>query len=202
MAHGDIQIVRAPEYGFRTRKVKPPDPGTSGDQNEAPPPSQTFALHSGLRGGAGQRGEVGMYTDLGSFGIDGKWNAIRTVPFDLALLARLAVSFTPSQPVHGPYGNATGFLGGLGTLLHLPVLMGFNVGRLTFVLSPGGATLLDFHGHITQAVRLGGAVQLRIASWFAIQPEGSWMHEVVGPTDMGYATVGLGLLFLHVPKYE
>ena len=195
---GDIQVIAAPEYAFRTRASKRPDPGPSGDDATGALPSMTGALHAGLRGGAGGRGEVGLHTNFGSFGIDGKWNAVRTEHFDLALLARLTASLLPTQPVHGLYRNEAG----VSTFLQLPVLLGFNIDPLTFVLSPGGATLLDAQGRITQGVRMGAAIQLRITSRFALQPETSWMREVAGPTDMGLATVGLGILFLHQAKYD
>jgi hypothetical protein len=98
----------------------------------------------------------------------------------------------------GPYADE----GTFSAFLHVPVLVGFNVDRLTFVLSPGGATLVNARGQLTQGVRCGAAIQLRLASWFAVHPEASWMREVAGPTDMGFATAGLGLIFFKLPKYQ
>jgi len=193
----DVQVLLAPEYVTRTRASKPEpplvDPGA-----EAPPPPASGAFHVGLRTGVGERGELGMHGDLpGSFGVDGKWNAVRTAPFDLALMARFTASGGATQPVNGPYHDK----GSVGAFLHLPVLLGFNVDRLTFVLSPGSVTLVNSTGHLTEGVRAGAAVQVRIASRFALQPEASWMHEVAGPTDMGYAAFGLGFIFRALPSY-
>ena len=104
-------------------------------------------------------------------------------------------SVVETQPTSGPYRDDRG----LSTFLHLPVLLGLNVDRLTFVLSPGVVTLLNGQGRVTQGVRLGGGIRVRITSGFAIHPEASWMREVAGPTDMGYATVGLGFVFPKLP---
>jgi hypothetical protein len=102
-----------------------------------------------------------MHGDVpGSFGVDGKWNAVRTVPFDLALMARVTASGITTQPLHGPYRNE----GGVGAFVHVPILLGFNVDRLTFVLSPGAVTLVDRQGRFSQGVRAGAAVQVRITS--------------------------------------
>lgn len=193
----DVQVILAPEYVTRTRASKPApplvDPGS-----EAPPPVASGAFHVGLRTGVGERGELGMHGDLpGSFGVDGKWNAIRTAPFDLALMARFTASGGATQPVDGPYHDK----GSVGAFLHLPVLLGFNVDRLTFVLSPGSVTVASSTGRFTEGVRTGAAVQVRITSRFAIQPEASWMHEIAGPTDMGYAAVGLGFILRALPAY-
>lgn len=194
----DVQVILAPEYVTRTRTAKPGRPSIEGS-DEPPPPPATGAFHVGLRTGVGERGEVAMHGDLpGSFGVDGKWNAVRTAPFDVALMARITASGFASQPVNGPYHDE----GYVGAFLHLPVLLGFNVDRLTFVLSPGGVTLMNPQGRLTQGVRAGAAVQLRITSRFALHPEASWMHEVAGPTDMGYAALGLGFIFRALPSYE
>jgi len=140
-----------------------------------------------------------MHGDLpGSFGVDGKWNAVRTGPFDLAFMARVTASLLNTQPVNGPYRDERG----AGGFLHLPILLGFNVDQLTFVLSPGSVTLLNAQGRLTQGVRGGAAVQLRITSRFALQPEVSWMREVAGPTDMGYVALGLGIIVVNLPSYE
>jgi hypothetical protein len=40
---------------------------------------------------------------------------------------------------------------------------------------------------------------VRITSGFAVHPEASWMREVAGPTDMGFATFGLGFVFPKLP---
>jgi hypothetical protein len=195
----DVQVILAPEYMARTRAAKPLRPTGFDDGAEAPPPPTVTLMHAGLRTGVGERGEVAMHGDLpGSFGVDVKWNVVRTAPFDLALMTRFTVAGLTTQPVNGPYRDQPG----AGGFLHLPILLGFNVDRLTFVLSPGSATLMNAQGRLTQGVRTGAAVQLRITSRFALQPEASWMHEVAGPTDMAYAAVGLGIIFVKLPSYE
>jgi hypothetical protein len=195
VADGRAQLIVAPEYGFRTRRVKQEE-----GLDSSALPAGLPALHADLRTGVGARGEVGIHSDLiGAFGIDGKWNAVRTGPFDLAFLLRLTASAQRGpQTTDGPYRDDAS----LHTFLHLPVLVGFNVNPFTFVLSPGTVTLLDGHGRLTQGLRLGAGVQLRLAPWFAVHPEVSWMREVVGPTDMGFATVGLGFLFANLPAHE
>ncbi len=189
-----MQWVLAPEYWTRTRAAKSVDPKGSADLMGLA--RATGAMHVGFRTGIGEHGEVGLQGDLpGSLGIDGKWNAVRTGPFDLAFLARVTASGMVTQPTSGHYADEAG----LSTFLHLPVLLGFNVDRVTIVLSPGATTLLNGQGRVTQGVRLGAGVQVRIATGFAVHPEASWMREVAGPTDLGIATVGLGFLFPKLP---
>lgn len=195
----DVQVILAPEYMAHTRAEKPLPPTGVDDGAESPPPSTVTLMHAALRTGVGERGEVAMHGDLpGSFGVDGKWNAVRTAPFDLAFMARFTVAGLNTQPVSGPYRDKPG----AGGFFHLPILLGFNVDRVTFVLSPGVVTLVNAQGHLTQGVRAGAGVQLRFTSRVALQPEVSWMHEVAGPTDMAYAAVGLGIIFLKLPSYE
>jgi hypothetical protein len=195
----DAQVILAPEYMAHTRAAKPLRPTGFDDGAEAPPPPTVTLMHAGLRTGVGERGEVAMHGDLpGSFGVDGKWNAVRTGPFDLAFMARFTASGVYTQPVNGPYRDERQG----GAFLHLPILLGFNVDRLTFVLSPGSVTLVNPQGRLTEGVRAGAGVQLRITPRLALHPEVSWMHEVAGPTDMAYAAVGLGIIFVKLPTYE
>jgi len=48
-----------------------------------------------------------------------------------------------------------------GLLVHLPVLLGINFGRFTFVASPGYTVVLDAAGRLTHALRAGAGVGWR-----------------------------------------
>ncbi|MDB4935749.1 MAG: hypothetical protein JWP87_2721, partial [Labilithrix sp.] len=97
----DLQVILAPEYMAHTRAAKPLRPTGGDDGAETPPPPTLGGMHAGLRTGVGERGEVAMHGDLpGSFGVDGKWNAVRTGPFDLAFMARFTACGLDTQPVN------------------------------------------------------------------------------------------------------
>jgi hypothetical protein len=189
------QWTLAPEAQFRTRHWKPA-PGPDGAAERIP--QWAPALVADYRSGVGERGEIGLHAGLAdAFGVDVKWNAVRTEPFDLALMGRVVLSVAQTQKREGETRDDGA---GGRVLVHLPLLLGFNAGPVTFVASPGGAVAVDAHG-ATLAARIGLGIQFRLAPWFALQPEATWMTDVAGPSDLGVATAGLGILFAHLPRY-
>ncbi|MBX3219590.1 MAG: hypothetical protein KF795_03655 [Labilithrix sp.] len=158
------------------------------DDSGEPPPLPL--IHAAYRTGIGERGEVGLHGGLDTWGVDGKWNALRTPHFDLALLGRLSLAIR-SLRTHRPSEPEARS----GLLLHLPILLGIDLGPVTFVASPGYTVVGDAAGRLTHAIRAGAGVQVPVTSGFALMPEASLLHDVYGPTWLDTVTVGLGFIF-------
>ena len=190
------QAIVAPQVAFRPKRppltncfVDGADLCATHDASEQPP-SFPFP-HAAYRTGIGERGEVGVHGGLDAWGLDGKWNALRTRYFDLALLGRASLVFR-SLRTHRP-DEPSRMRSGL--LLHVPVLLGVNIGRFTFVASPGYTVVGDAAGRLTHALRVGAGVHIRVTSGFALMPEASILHDVYGPVWLDTVTVGLGFIF-------
>jgi hypothetical protein len=189
------QTILAPAFSFPT-KHRP-----SNCLESAPTCEDTSlqvqlpGVHAAYRYGIAERVEIGVYGGIDSYGADVKWNAVRTRFFDLALLPRLSVVVLGLRSYRPP-PNEYAFSG---NILHLPVLLGLNLGPVTLVASPGAAVVLDWLGRFTLAARAGGGVQVRVASWLAIQPEVDFTADVAGPSAVNVATVGIGFAFPTAP---
>ena len=184
------QGIVAPQLAFRPKRRVVQCFVDGEDQCAEQEGSPVPLLHAAYRTGIGGRGEVGFHGGADTWGVDGKWNAVRTRYFDIALLGRLSIAIY-SLRTHRP-GKPEARSG---MLLHLPVLLGFNLGRFTFVASPGYTVAGDAAGRLTHALRAGAGVQVRVTSGFALMPEASILHDVYGPTWLDTVTVGLGFIF-------
>jgi hypothetical protein len=184
------QVIVAPQAAFRPKRKVTECFVNGEDQCASEEGSPVPLLHGGYRTGIGDRGELGFHGGADAWGVDGKWNAVRTPYVDLALLGRLSVAIN-SLRAHRP-GTPEARTG---LLLHVPVLLGINLGRFTFVASPGYVVAGDAAGRLTHALRAGAGVQVRVASGFALMPEASILHDVYGPAWLDSLTVGLGFIF-------
>ncbi len=158
-------------------------------------PSGLPALHVAFRRGIGERGEVAVVGGGDLWGLDAKWNAVRTEYFDLALLARLGYGYD-SVTRHDRVGGKW-FRDGL--FLHVPIMFGLNLGPVTLVASPGYVVVGDTAGQLTHGLRAGAGLQIRFTSGFAIMPEASVMHDVYGPARLDFPKLGLGFIFPNLP---
>jgi hypothetical protein len=187
------QAIVAPQIAFRPTRPRLTDcfedRCASYDASEKPP--QFPVPHAAYRTGIGERGEVGAHGGVDAWGVDGKWNALRTPHFDLALLGRASWVFASlrTHRLDEPSRVRSG------VLLHIPILLGINVDRFTLVVSPGYTVVGDAAGRLTHALRAGAGVQVRVTSGVALMPEASILHDVYGPVWLDTFTVGLGLIF-------
>ena len=187
------QVIIAPQIAFRPKR--PPmtdcseDRCARSDTSEKPP--QFPVPHAAYRTAIGERGEVGVHGGIDAWGADGKWNALRTATFDLALFARLSyvVASLPTHRRDEPSRAHSGLL------LYVPILLGLNLGRFALVASPGYTVVVDAAGRLTHALRAGAGVQVRVTSGFALMPEASILHDVYGPAWLDTVPAGLGFIF-------
>jgi hypothetical protein len=189
------QAVVAPQAVIR-RKLPPSTCFVDGvDVCSSREGSPLPLLQAGYRMSLGERGEVGVHGGVDAWGVDGKWNTIRTHHFDLALLGRLSLG-SALRTHHEEAKTRPGLL------LQVPVLLGLNLGPITLVTSPGYTLVGDDGARLTHALRLGAGLQMRITSGFELMPEASVLHDVHGPLDLDTLTVGLGFLFPNLADHS
>ncbi len=152
----------------------------------------------GIRTGLASNVDVGGRLGVGSLGIDGKYNLLRTDSFDMALglgaqgyvTPRLggAASYEPNAP-RWQWGRL---------MISLPAVFGINLGdHVTVVPIVGPAGLAAFGGEgawITYA-RGGLGIQLRPTKRFAIHPELNVLQSLGEARSHVLVTGAVGLSF-------
>lgn len=159
-----------------------------------------------MRIGLGDRLDLGLrVVNLSSFGIDLKWNFLRTQAFDMAIaphpqLAYYTVLSTSLFLYH----------------LHLPILFGINVSDSVSLVPSIGATYTGVSTDIvnrndastrdsaitaqTLYARAGFGVNIRASKSFAVHPEATVLRGFTILEPM-FITFGVGFNFGALPRY-
>jgi hypothetical protein len=197
--------VAAEGFGFRSKDA-------NGQEVSGTVP--TFPTYQ-LRYGVSDRIDLGFrVANMSSLGFDAKFNPVRSKAFDLALVPG-------GQWLH--VGSSTSSSSGSSSAsvdivhLHLPVLLGLNVGdSVTLTASPGVLYSAIFGTATTTSSsssdqrsssqstggifgRLGFGVNFRISDGFALHPEITAMHSF--EHDVTLYMFGLGFNFGKLPQY-
>jgi hypothetical protein len=167
----------------------------------------TFPSYA-VRIGLAERWDIGIrVTNFSSLGADGKFNPVRTEYFDLAFDPGVQL-FSYSA---GAGSNADSlFIGHL----HVPLLLGFNMGEsVSLVLSPGAsfgfaASTLDASEDVRDTAftktgffgRLGAGLDFRLLDNFALHPELTFLDDFRSDSTLIYV-FGLGFNFGALPRY-
>lgn len=209
-----------------------PNPNTYGTPRTIEPGASSHTVSLEIDAIAGKRGgdaspAVPSYTmriglverlDLGiraanfsSAMADLKWNFLRSRRFDLAIDPGAQWFYDRANDVHY-------------VQIHTPLLVGVNVRsdlQLVFVpgfalqlatretlapcpggsMPPCGSELTRFLGATAPMVRAGMGVSWRIFRDMAVQPEVTVMRQI-GANDAWIVNGGLGVSFLHLPRYD
>jgi len=184
------QWTAAPEMVFTTLGRKPPCVRDD-DFDACPIREKVFpAMQFSHRVGIGERFEIGVFFPNG-VGADLKWHALHAGPFDLALMPRVSFAARTLRSREPPDDS----LAFSGMFVQMPILASIEVGRVTFVVSPGPVELLDFTGRITHGARVGFGIQWRVGERLAIHPEITMTDEYAGRAELNAGTLGLGFVW-------
>lgn len=186
--------VEAWNYGYEDAAGK--------KQSATVPVSPTYQMRVGVADSV----DVGIrLPNLASLGADVKYNPIRGKQFDLAIMPGMQW-FQSSVKVNDTESKTSVYY------LHLPVLLGLNLGEsATLVLSPGvtytaASSTASTSGSSAAATttgawaRFGIGLNWRVGRRFALHPEVTVMRNF-GDQKTTMAFMGLGFNFGSMPNY-
>lgn len=187
------QWIAGPEVAFRTISNRP-SRCTRADVDCSVSESRWWPMpHFAHRVGLGERLELGIHFPF-DLGADLKWHAVHAGPLDFALMPRASFALLTLR-----YRNlAPDERAFSGVILQLPVLVSATAGPFTFVVSPNPVVVVDGLGNFTHGLRGAIGIEWAPLPSFALHPEFSLMDEYAGPSELNWATAGIGIVWKNV----
>lgn len=120
---------------------------------------------------------------MSAWGADVEWHVVGPSTFDLAVMGRASFAAAAIR-THELPDDHRAFSG---IFFQAPLLASITVGS-----SP--VTVLDGAGRLTQGCPAGFGVRWQITPRFALHPEASYLDDIAGPSSLGVAMVGVGIV--------